>query len=318
MKAAIVTEAGKAPVYGDFREPVASADENLIAVKAASLNPLTRGRASGQHYSSSGRFPFVAGVDGVGRTEDGSRVYFALPTSPFGSMAEKAVARKSHCIAIPDRLDDIVASAIANPGMSSWAALKERAKFSAGETVLINGATGTSGRLAVQIAKYMGAKKVIATGRNVEVLNSLRGLGADVVIPLAQDEGALEEAFKEQFQDRVDIVLDYLWGNSAEKLLAAGAKAGEEGIAIRFIHIGSSSGAEITLPGAVLRSTAIQLMGSGIGSISVDRLLNSIGELFVAASKSKFETEIKSLPLKCLEEVWSEKSRSDRIVFTVG
>src|ERR1700733_10101751 len=115
------------------------------------------------------------------------RVYFVLPKPPLGSMSERTVVRSGQCVALPDGLDDVTAAAIANPGMSAWAALKERAKLVAGETVLVNGATGTAGRLAVQIAKYMGAKKGIATGRNIEVLKSLAGLAADVTIPLVED-----------------------------------------------------------------------------------------------------------------------------------
>src|ERR1700677_2757722 len=125
----------------------------------------------------------------------------------------------------------------------------------AGETVLINGATGATGRLAVQIAKHLGAKKVIATARNAEALKSVAALGADVTIPLVDDETALEERFKEQFAQGVDVVIDYLWGRSAERLLIAGAKAGKDAMPIRFVQIGSISGPDIALPSAVLRSS---------------------------------------------------------------
>jgi NADPH:quinone reductase-like Zn-dependent oxidoreductase len=262
MKAAIVSEAGKPPVYGDFQEPKAEQGQSVVSVTASALSNLTRGRASGTHYSSKGGFPFVVGVDGVGRLASGKRVYFALPEAPFGGMGEQCLVRTSHFIDVPDGLDDVTAAALANPGMSSWAALTERAKFSKGEVVLINGATGTSGSLAVQIAKFRGARKVIATGRNPKVLKSLLSLGADVIISLDQSEDALENAFKEQFTgDGVNVVLDYLWGKSAEKLLITAAKEGKEAVPIRFIQIGTSSGANITLPGAVLRSSAIELMG---------------------------------------------------------
>ena len=268
MKAAVVSAPGKLPAYGDFREPVPTEDETRVAVTAAALSPLAKGRAAGTHYSSQGRFPFVAGVDGVGKTDDGCRVYFVLPTAPFGAMAEKTIVRKSQCVELPRGLDDVTAAAIANPGMSSWAALKERAKLIQGEIVLVNGATGSAGSIAVQIAKYLGAKKVIATGRNAQALESLRALGADATIPLTSNGDAMEEAFKEQFGgEGVDIVLDYLWGPSAEKILIAGAKAGKEAVPIRFVQIGTASEPNISLPGAVLRSSAIQLMGSGIGSV---------------------------------------------------
>src|SRR5271156_6894564 len=170
MKAAVVLEAGKPPVYAEFSEPEPAEGEARIAVTAAAISQVVKSRASGQHYSSSGQFPFVVGIDGVGRLDDGRRVYFVLPRPPLGSMSERTVVRSGQCVALPDGLDDVTAAAIANPGMSAWAAMKERAKLAAGETVLVNGATGTAGRLAVRIAKYMGAKKVIATGRNVEAL----------------------------------------------------------------------------------------------------------------------------------------------------
>jgi NADPH:quinone reductase-like Zn-dependent oxidoreductase len=138
------------------------------------------------------------------------------------------------CIPLPADVDDITAAAIAIPGMSSWAAFKERAHLIAGENVLINGATGTSGRLAVQIAKYMGAKRVIATGRNVEALEQLMGIGADATVPLTRPAKELETAFKEQFGgEGVDVVLDYLWGQSAETLIMAAAKAGKDAVPIR-------------------------------------------------------------------------------------
>ncbi len=205
MKAAFVLTAGQPPVYGDFSEPTPSEGENHITVTAASLSHVTRSRASGKHYSSSGNIPFVVGIDGVGRLDDGRRVYFVMPSAPFGSMAEQSLVRAAQCIALPDELDDVIAAAIAIPGMSSWAALQESAKFQAGETVLVNGATGISGRLAVQIAKHLGAKKVIATGRNTEALKSLATLGADVTIPLTQDGEALEKAFLEPFHEGVDF-----------------------------------------------------------------------------------------------------------------
>jgi NADPH:quinone reductase-like Zn-dependent oxidoreductase len=170
-------EAGKTPIYGDFQEPVPESGEVQVTVSAAALSNVVKSRASGRHYSSSGELPFVVGIDGVGRLDDGRRVYFVLPRAPFGSMSEKTLIRPSQCVALPDDLDDVTAAAIANPGMSAWAAFRERAKLTVGENVLINGATGTAGRLAVQIAKYMGTRKVVATGRNPEALKALSVAG---------------------------------------------------------------------------------------------------------------------------------------------
>jgi NADPH:quinone reductase-like Zn-dependent oxidoreductase len=317
MKAAIAVEAGKPPVYGDFKEPVPGDGEVRVNVTTAALSPLVKSRAAGTHYSSAAELPLVAGVDGVGRLDDGRRVYFFLPAPPFGSMAERTVVRSGQCVALPDGLDDVTAAAIANPGMSSWAALKERAKLAAGETVLVNGATGAAGRLAVQIAKHLGAGKVIATGRNVEVLKSLAGLGADVTIPLVEDGDSLEEAFRAQFAVGIDIVVDYLWGPSAERLLIAGAKAGKDA-PIRFVQVGSVSAPVITLPSAALRASGIQLMGSGIGGVPTNRLVKSIDDLLQATATGRFTIAAKAVPLSAVEENWSTAENMPRIVFTVA
>jgi NADPH:quinone reductase-like Zn-dependent oxidoreductase len=318
MKAAIVRGTGQTPVYGEFAAPVAGPGEQRIAVTAAAISPLVRSRASGAHYSASGQFPFIAGVDGVGRLEDGRRVYFVLPRAPYGSMAEQAVALPANCVAVPDNLDDVTAAAIANPGMSSWAAFEERARLHAGETVLVNGATGTAGRLAVQIAKHLGAAKVIATGRNPEALKSLAALGADVTIPLVEDAAALEGAFAEQFAAGIDVVVDYLWGPSAEALLIAAAKAGRDAVPMRFVQVGSMSGADITLPAAALRAKATTLMGSGVGSVSIARLVAGIGALLKAATPAGFKIAAEAVPLSEVEQAWADSDSSRRIVLTVG
>ena len=318
MKAAIVRAAGERPVYGDFAEPTLAPGETRIAVTAAALSPLARSRASGAHYSASGQFPAVVGVDGVGRLDDGRRVYFLLPRAPWGAMAERAVAPAAQIAPLPDGLDDVTAAAIANPGMSSWAAFKERAKLKVGETVLINGATGSAGRVAVQIARHFGAKRVIATGRNPEALRGLAALGADATIALGDDEAALEDRFRAQFAEGIDVVIDYLWGNSAERLLAAAARGLKEGASLRFVQVGSISGPNITLPGAVLRSSAIALMGSVLGSVPRDRLAADIGELLQAAATGGFAIPVRAVPLSEVEQAWSEGESAARIVFTIG
>lgn len=318
MKAAIVQGAGQAPAYADFAEPRPAADERLIRVSAAAISHVSRSRAAGRHYSSSANFPFVVGVDGVGQLEDGSRVYFALPRPPNGSMAEQTAAPATQCLALPDELDDVTAAAIVNPGMSSWAAYKERALLKPGETVLVNGATGAAGRLAVQIAKHFGAKKVIATGRNIESLQALEAIGADATIPLIGDETALETRFGQEFAAGVDVVVDYLWGRSAERLLIAAAKAGEDGVPLRFIQIGAVTGPNITLPSEVLRASAIQLMGSGIGSVPRERFIEAASGLLQAAVPAGLRIGTRPIPLSQIAAVWSETDSTRRTVLTVN
>jgi NADPH:quinone reductase-like Zn-dependent oxidoreductase len=314
MKAAIVKGPGEAPVYGDFAEPVAGEGETPINVTAAAISPVVRGRASGRHYSSSNRYPFIAGVDGVGRRPDGTRVVFGMTRPPYGSMAERAAAAEALCMPLPDGLDDVTAAAIANPGTSAWAALTIRAQLQRGETVLVNGATGAAGRLAVQVARHLGAAKVIATGRNAETLATV---GADAVVVLNEDWDALEEAFREQFAGGVDVVLDYLWGKSAERLLVAAAKAGIDDRPLRYVEIGTVSGADITLPGAVLRSSAITLMGSGFGGVPLDSIVKAGTEFFVAAAASGFSIVIRPVPLAEVGAVWDADDGGERVVLVM-
>jgi NADPH:quinone reductase-like Zn-dependent oxidoreductase len=318
MKAGVVFEVGKPPVYSEFKEPIPLDGEVCITVTASALTHFTKVRASGKHYSFPAQAPFIVGIDGVGRLDDGRRVYFLYPRSPFGGMAQKTVVRSSQCIPIPDGIDDVTLAAIADPGMSAWVALEARAKLALGETVLVNGATGSAGGMAVQIAKHLGARKVIATGRNQEALNALVALGADVVIPLVNESDALEAAFKEQFSQGVDIVLDYLWGPSAERLLAAAAKEGKGTVPLRFIQIGTASAPTITLPGTWLRSSATQIMGSGIGSVALEDITRVISKLIEAASTAGFQIATKATPLSRIGEVWSMESVTPRIVFTMS
>ncbi|MEB2496797.1 quinone oxidoreductase family protein [Burkholderia cenocepacia] len=317
MKAAVVEGAGQRPVHTEFEPPSAMPGHSLIDVTASALSRIAQGRAAGTHYSAVGAYPFVVGVDGVGRLDDGRRVYFFGAPAPFGAMAERTIAPDTQCVPLPDALDDVTAAAIAIPGMSSWAALTERARFVAGETVLVNGATGTSGRLAVRIAKHLGAAKVIATARNAAALQALLSAGADAVVSLQQDDVHLARALEPHFRAGVDVVLDYLWGASAQALLVVAAKATPGGRRLRFVEIGSISGADVLLPGAALRATAIELMGSGLGSVPLPRLLASVRGVFEAAGEAGLAIDTRTVPLSAVGEHWGDSSSVVRPVFTM-
>lgn len=319
MKAAIVVAPGQAPVYGDFPEPSVQSGKILVRVTAASISHVTKGRASGTHYSSAGAFPFVVGVDGVGVgvgvAEDGRRVYFLLPEKPHGAMAERCVVDERRCFELPDGIDDDSAAAMAIPGMSSWAALVERAQLRRGETVLVNGASGASGRLAIRIARHLGAGRVVAAARRPESFDELRGLGADAIVSLSQEGEDLEAAFEREFRQGIDVVLDYLWGSSAEALLIAAAKGGPEAVPIRYVQIGSIAGARIELPSAVLRSSALQLMGSGIGSVPLPKLFDAIRGVLEAAPSARLAIATRTMPLAAVSDAWvASESGGPRIV----
>jgi NADPH:quinone reductase-like Zn-dependent oxidoreductase len=169
MKAIVVNDFKQTPRWDNFNEPTPQENEVLIKVKAAALSNLVKARADGTHYSSIAKFPFIPGVDGVGQLEDGSRVYFSFPRHPFGSMAEYSVANKATCIPLPDELDDVIAASIANPAMSSWGALVYRAQIMPGEIVLINGASGVSGSLAINIAKLLFHERIASHSKPWDV-----------------------------------------------------------------------------------------------------------------------------------------------------
>lgn len=317
MKAAVVTSFDRPPQYADFPDPVAGEGEVLIDVKAAGLHQVVRAMASGRHYGSGGELPFVPGWDGVGQLANGQRVHFGATRPPYGTFAARSITRPAMCVPLPDELDDATAAALANPAMSSGAALM-RAQFVAGENILILGATGVAGRLAVEIARRRGAGHIIAAGRDAKALAELPALGADSVISLNQEPDALVEAFRAAVDEaKINVVLDYLWGQPAEALLQAiGRKAGSMAAPrIRFVQIGSMAGAEIPLAAATLRSSGLELIGSGFGSASLQQILGAVREIFQEAAKKPFQITVKAAPLSEVETSWNSSEQGVRMVF---
>jgi NADPH:quinone reductase-like Zn-dependent oxidoreductase len=166
MKAAVINEFGAVPQYADFAEPVPDSDEIMVEVKALVLENFEKGVAGGEHYSSKNmypQFPAIVGHRGIGMTADGKLVGFGIMRSPYGAFAEKAAVK--NFAVIPDGIDPAIAAAIPPSALTSFLPLKHTAKLERGETVLINGATGVSGRMAIRIAKLLGAGRVIGTCR---------------------------------------------------------------------------------------------------------------------------------------------------------
>ncbi|MBL5882659.1 quinone oxidoreductase family protein [Lelliottia aquatilis] len=314
MKAAVVFDPATGPVYADFAAPNAEQGQHLVRVTASAISHVVKSRASGKHYSFDGTLPFVAGIDGTGVTEEGQRVYFAFPPTPWGSMAEFAPVDANLCLPLPDDLDDVTAAAMANPGMSAWAALITRAQLQPGETVLINGATGSAGQLAVQIARFHGAGKIIVTGRNPQVLSSL---GADKCVNITDDEQSIAQQLSRLAAEGIDVVVDYLWGQSALAILTALAKHTSSLNPLRYVQVGALSGAEIALPGAVLRSSPILMMGSGIGSLSMTQLIHATGEMLQASVAGGFTIKTRQARLEDVADAWKSDDSKQRTVFVI-
>jgi NADPH2:quinone reductase len=318
MNAAVVHAFTAPPRYTSFAEPVAADDEVLVHVVAAGLHPIVKALANGSHYASTGKLPFIPGVDGVGRQPDGAQVYFGISRSPFGTFSERALARRRMCIPVPDGLDGVTVAGMANPGMSSWVALTRRAKFVAGESLLILGATGVAGQLAVQIARHLGAQRIVAAGRNQGALEALKHLGADAIIPLDQEHDSLVSSIRREWAKApIDVVLDYLWGPPAEAVLEAISQKGFQHATsrVRFVQVGESAGKTISLAAATLRSSAIEFLGSGFGSASMDEIFLALAEFFRVAATSSLKMNIKAVPLRDVEALWNSPEQGARLVF---
>jgi NADPH:quinone reductase-like Zn-dependent oxidoreductase len=320
MRAAVIRDWDRPPVYSEFEDPVPHPGEELVTLAAAAVNVITLARAAGRHYTSTGTLPMVAGLDGVGETADGRRVYFQGPRPPFGALAELAPVRTERMVPVPGGLDAVTVAAAAVAGMSAWLPLTLYAKIPAGESVLVNGATGTSGRMAVQIAKHLGARRVIATGRDPRKLATLSEIGADTTIALDRPSTELREQFRrEASAARIGVVLDYLWGPSAEALLSAlGGPDGPRGAErIRYVSIGGIAGETIGLASALLRSSGIELLGSGFGSATNDQVRIAVREFLSAYTSAGFRVATETHPLSELDQHWGRTGADRRIVFTM-
>lgn len=317
MNAAVLHTLGKPPRCEPFPEPIPGDGEVIVHVHAASLKPVDKQMASGSHYASFRELPVVCGLDGVGTLDDGTRVFFAAPRQPYGAMAEHTVVSRFQCWPLPDDVDDVSAAAVVNPGVSAWLTLLERAKLARGDHVLVLGATGTTGRLAVQIAKLLGAGRVVAAGRDETTLNTLYDLGADSTISLNQSTEKLAEAFSRHAGERgFNIVIDYLWGRPTEAFLSAitGGDFAPSG-SIRLVQVGESAGPTISLSAAVLRSSGLEILGGGSGAApSLDKLRDAYHQVLSRIASGELRMQTESVPLTDVEIAWERESRARLVV----
>jgi NADPH:quinone reductase-like Zn-dependent oxidoreductase len=320
MKAAVVSSFDAAPRCEDFPVPVpADADEMVVDVIAAGLHPRVRSQADGSHYTSTDELPLVPGIDGVGRGADGRLRYFVLPDVRVGAMAEQAVIDARRSVALPEASDPVEVAAAMNPAMSSWIALRRRVPFRAGQSVLVLGATGNAGRMAVQIAKRLGASQVIAAGRNPGRLAGLPALGATSTVLLDGDGDAGDVAGRlGRAAADVDVVLDYLWGEPTAAAMAAVVTGrADRGQPLTWIEIGSVAGPTAVIPSAALRAARLQLVGSGQGSVSTGEILAELPALAQEISSGALDVDARPVPLAEVEQAWADAARTtQRLVIT--
>jgi NADPH:quinone reductase-like Zn-dependent oxidoreductase len=316
MKAAVLHEVGGIPRYEEFPDPVARENEVVIEVKAVAVENVDKMVAAGEHYASKqyiATLPVIPGFDGVGALSDGTVVGFANPRSPYGALAEKTVVASDAVGPIPEGLDPATAVVLATAvtGMS----IKTAAGFVPGEAVLIQGATGVAGRLAVKVARLLGAGRIVASGRDDDALREVQALGADTVINTAVSDQALAQAFTQARGEGYDIVLDFLWGRPTEILLRTLVPASFAfPRPTRLIQVGESAGSTLSIAAASLRTSGVEIYGASKG-LSAATMGEVYGQIVTWAQAGQLTFDLEKVPLSEIETAWKRTDlRGRRLV----
>lgn len=319
MKAAVLDRLGALPRFGDFAEPDIQGNEALVRVSAAAIKPIDRAIAAGTHYASPKALPVVCGMDGVGIDEGGRRVYFMATRRPYGAMAELAPA--AWTVPVPDALDSPAAAAAVNPAIAAWLPLEWRGRLEPGQSVLILGATGNAGRMAVKVARLLGAGRVIAAGRNQEILGTLE---ADAIVDLSRPREELVAQFDAVTGDGLDVIVDYVWGPVVEALLESlttgDLHSAGRGKPTRLVSVGEMGGGSITLPSAMLRGSRIELLGSGTANMPpLDQVQRITSDILALAAEGRLAVDIETAPIEQVAQAWQDAETAERRrVITIG
>jgi NADPH2:quinone reductase len=295
MRAAVLHEYG-VPSAGEFQEPAAGPDQAVVQVLAAGLNPVDVAICGGRFYAGRPPLPSIAGREGVGLL-DGKRVYFDAPIAPFGSMAERALIDPRSTYPVPDGVADGVAVALGISGLAAWLALTWRAQLKHGEHVLVLGASGVLGQIAVQASKLLGAARVVAAARSQEGLERCLELGADASVRLDEPDD-LPAAFAEAAKGRIDVVVDPLFG---EPLVAAVNAAS---FGARLVQLGAGAGAEATIPSAAIRGKMLVIMGHTNFAAPAEVKREAYRRLAEAAARRELSVDVDPMGLEQVGEAW--------------
>jgi NADPH2:quinone reductase len=306
VKRALVRELGRAPEVDEAAEPVAGAGEGVVEVLAVPLNPIDVNVAAGRFYGGHPELPYVPGCEAVGRVAGSGELVWmhgaGLGVKRDGSLAERVAAPAEALFPVPDGADPALAGALGIAGLAGWLPVAWRAPVRGGETVLVLGATGTVGLVALQAARLLGAGRVVAAGRNPAGLERARQAGADEVVALGEKED-MAGAFREACGgDGPTLVVDPLWGEP----LAAALQAAAPGA--RAVNIGQSAGPEATLASAWVRGKQLELLGYSNFAVPRDVLEREYRRLVEAAVGGKIVVEIERIPLERVADAWRRQS----------
>lgn len=314
------------PVVGERKDPTPDAGVALIAVTAAPITPLDILCASGTSYFGAPALPYVPGVQGVGVVTEastvpvGSRVWF--PTTAGmkpgdGSMAALALASEEDLVVLPEAVDDTLVAALGLSAVAGWMTLTWRARMQPGEQVLVLGAGGVVGQVAVQAAKRLGARRVVAACRSEGAQRRARACGADAVVPLydGEDAPALTARLAEACDRPVDVVIDPLFGVPAS---AAAQLLGNRG---RLVNLGSSAGETAVFGSAHLRSHTASILGYTNNDITVAERRQALLDVLGHAVETGLTVGHDVIPLDNAGAAWSAQAggtAEQRIVLRIG
>lgn len=311
IAAAVLREYGKPPEFGSFNPPPApSGGQLLIEVEVAGLNPVDVALGEQTYYLPSPPLPYVPGLEAVGRVIDsgapeiaaGDRVYVDLPVSPHGTFAARALAYGKTAVPIPDGADPALACALGIAGVAAHASLEYRAKLQPGEQVVVLGATGVVGMIAIQTARLLGAGSVVAVGRNRERLEATRELGATATVRIGEDD--LVEAIREATGGGADVVIDMLCGAPAEAALEATAING------RLVQLGRSAAETMELRSATVRGKALSIRGHTNVLTAPEVRRAGYEWLLRNAIAGELRIDVERIPLADVAEAWMRQKAS--------
>ena len=299
VKAAVLHEHGSAPRFGAFADPIPTSGQVVIDVTAAALHHLDLHKATGAFYTGPPPLPSVVGTDGVGQLGDGRRVYFDTTVTPYGSMAERTLVPDEALFEVADGIDDAAAAALGNTGLAAWLALEWRAGLAPGETVLVLGATGALGAVAVQAAKILGAGRVVAAARASERLPQLLERGADATVELGG--GDLAAALRHAAGGDVHVTIDTLWGEPALAAMRASARRG------RHVQIGQLAGVDITLPAPTVRSVSLDIYGFSVAHPPIEARREAYLRLTRHVERGDIVVDVERVPLEQVQSAWERQ-----------
>jgi NADPH2:quinone reductase len=300
VRAAVLHEHGEPPRIDEFDEPVEGNGHVVAEVSAAGVNHLDVLKASGRFYTGPPPVPSVVGSDGVGRLEDGRRVFFDSTAAPYGAMAERTLVSEDHLLDVAEGVDDEVAAALGNSGLAAWLALEWKAGLEPGETVLVLGATGAVGNVAVQVARVLGAGRVVAAARGGERLERMRERGADAVVDL-NTEDDLAAVLKEATQGGADVIVDPLWGAPALAAMKAAA------LGARHVQLGHMAAPTLELPAMAVRSVMLELLGFVVFRVSLPVRRAVYRSLTELAGRGEIEIDLERVPLEQVDQAWERQ-----------